>query len=586
MTFLCGLLLWGIIMAWLWHQDQSAIRERAHLNARIFADELQQDFMDGEAIVKALGLAVSNAPDHKIHHFQTVAEHMAETSDTPIDSIRLAPNGVVTDIYPADYEDSGLDLFTDSQLAGSAVYGRDQKALVLKGPMNLKGKAGQGLIMRMPIYLPDENGAKGKKFWGFAIAVMKMPDVFAATVQNIERTGNAYRLEKTEVDDDAYRTVIESDAAVKAPEIYTFSYGGCNWRLSISPKTGWQPLPSTKYLGLLGIVCLLLFTGIVYFSLYLRERQEGLHELAVTDNLTGILNRHGMEEAAKKILLEEDPRYVLFVQLDIDDFKYINDLFSHQVGDEALRHLSTIMRVFFPRTSVLGRSGGDEFIIMLYGDELVKLERMVKDFSALRKEFNYKQHVYRYTISMGYALMVPGVPGASDGRDIPSVLHAADIALYNVKLLGKNGCSRYEKGMAEMKKVQLGFSLRDVAINLPAAILIYDAESEDILFANSELISMFGCDDLEDFLTYTKNNFRGVVHPDDYDGVETSIWRQILVNKVKGRADDAVNYRIITKQGKIVWVIDRGRLVNSRYYGKIFYVVLITDNEMEEGSMK
>ena len=97
---------------------------------------------------------------------------------------------------------------------------------------------------------------------------------------------------------------------------------------------------------------------------------------------------------------------------------------------------------------------------------------------------------------------------------------------------------------------------------------------------------MFGCDDLEDFLTYTKNNFRGVVHPDDYDGVETSIWRQILVNKVKGRADDAVNYRIITKQGKIVWVIDRGRLVNSRYYGKIFYVVLITDNEMEEGSMK
>lgn len=276
----------------------------------------------------------------------------------------------------------------------------------------------------------------------------------------------------------------------------------------------------------------------------------------------------------------------MFVQLDIDDFKYINDLFSHQVGDEALRHLSTIMRVFFPRTAVLGRSGGDEFIIVLYGESLAQLERMVKDFSSLRKEFNYRQHVYRYTISMGYAVMMPGMPKASDGKDIPAVLHAADVALYNVKLLGKNGCCRYEKGMAKMKKVQLGFSLRDVAIHLPAAILIYDAESEDILFANSELISMFGCEDLEDFLQYTNHNFRGIVHPEDYEDVETSIWRQIYLNRLKGFADDAVNYRIITKQGKVVWVIDRGRLVDSDYYGKIFYVVLITDDEMNDDDVQ
>ncbi|WP_455048986.1 PAS domain-containing protein [Mitsuokella sp.] len=133
-----------------------------------------------------------------------------------------------------------------------------------------------------------------------------------------------------------------------------------------------------------------------------------------------------------------------------------------------------------------------------------------------------------------------------------------------------------------MKKVQLGFSLCDVAIHLPAAILIYEAESEKILFANSELISMFGCEDLEDFLRYTNQNFRGVVHPDDYEKAEESIWRQIFMNRLKGCADDAVNYLIITKQGKIVWVIDRGRLVNSAYYGKIFYVVLITDDEMNE----
>lgn len=100
--------------------------------------------------------------------------------------------------------------------------------------------------------------------------------------------------------------------------------------------------------------------------------------------------------------------------------------------------LSTIMCVFFPHTAILGRSGGDE---------LSRLERMVKDFSSLRKEFYYGQQVYHYTISMGYAAMTPGMPKASDGKDIPSVLHAADVALYNVKLLGKRTAA------AAMKRV-------------------------------------------------------------------------------------------------------------------------------------
>lgn len=586
-VLLCGLLLWGVVMYVAYHRDLGAARERSQLNARVFADELQQDLMSGESITRALALTVANSPEHRIEGFQIVAAHMAADSDAPISSIRLAPSGIVTAIYPEMPEDYGMNIFDSPKLVPSASYSQQNRKMVLQGPVHLREGDGMGLIMRMPVYLPDEvKGPESGRFWGFTIVVLKMPDVFAHTEENIKKTQCAYRLEKTEVDDEDYKVLIESDTPVENPEVYTFFYGGCSWCMSVSPQHGWQPAPLTRALGLLGLVCLLLFTGIVYFTLYLRERQEGLRELAVTDNLTGLLNRHGLEQAAKEILTREDPRYVVFVQLDIDDFKYINDLFSHQVGDEALRHLSTIMRVFFPRTAVLGRSGGDEFIIVLYGESLAQLERMVKDFSSLRKEFNYRQHVYRYTISMGYAVMMPGMPKASDGKDIPAVLHAADVALYNVKLLGKNGCCRYEKGMAKMKKVQLGFSLRDVAIHLPAAILIYDAESEDILFANSELISMFGCEDLEDFLQYTNHNFRGIVHPEDYEDVETSIWRQIYLNRLKGFADDAVNYRIITKQGKVVWVIDRGRLVDSDYYGKIFYVVLITDDEMNDDDVQ
>lgn len=210
---------------------------------------------------------------------------------------------------------------------------------------------------------------------------------------------------------------------------------------------------------------------------------------------------------------------------------------------------------------------------------------MVRDFVSLKKEFNYKQMVYQYTISMGYAVYAAN---QADGKSPLDVLRDADTALYMVKLRGKNGCCRYAQGMAATRRVQMGFSLRDVVFNLPASILIYDAESEEILFANQELISLFECDDLDDLLAYTKRRFRGIVHPDDYEQVDTSIWQQVYACNLNKRekANDAVNYRIVTKHGRVRWVIDRGRLVQSDFYGRIFYVILVPDERMDAASDK
>ncbi|WP_270381139.1 PAS domain-containing protein [Mitsuokella multacida] len=181
--------------------------------------------------------------------------------------------------------------------------------------------------------------------------------------------------------------------------------------------------------------------------------------------------------------------------------------------------------------------------------------------------------------SMGYAIYSAD---QADGKSPLDVLRDSDTALYTVKLHGKNGCCRYASGMTATRRVQMGFSLRDVVFNLPASILIYDAEDEDILFANEELISLFECDDLDDFLHYTKHSFRGIVHPDDYERVNTSIWQQIYAcTNRHDKENDAVNYRIITKRGRVRWVIDRGRLVQSERYGRIFYVILIPDEQMD-----
>lgn len=355
--------------------------------------------------------------------------------------------------------------------------------------------------------------------------------------------------------------------------------------MQLAPRNGWQVMGALTSVIVLGLAALFMLTALTYLLLLMRSRQKRLRCLAMTDPLTGLLNRHGFEAAVQKEINRGKLQQALFVQLDIDDFKLINDIFGHQIGDETLRHLAVIMRVFFPREAILSRNGGDEFIIVLPTRTIPAAERMVRDFVSLKKEFNYKQMVYQYTISMGYAVYAAN---QADGKSPLDVLRDADTALYMVKLRGKNGCCRYAQGMAATRRVQMGFSLRDVVFNLPASILIYDAESEEILFANQELISLFECDDLDDFLAYTKRRFRGIVHPDDYEQVDTSIWQQVYACNLNKRekANDAVNYRIVTKHGRVRWGIDRGRLVQSDFYGRIFYVILVPDERMDAVSDK
>ncbi len=579
-VFLVGAVVWAFVMHALYVREVAAMHERAHLDARIYADELQQDFVDSESMLRALNLAIANEPNHKMRNFQTVAAHMLAKNGAPLESIRLAPQGIVTEIYPEDSQErrQKFNLFQDDDtIAAIARESKNSGELTVQGPVDLQ-RGGQALIMRMPVFVLD-NGNEKPVFWGFIIAVIKTPDIFANTVQNLSRTDFAYALEKTEIGGSSYQTVLRSEEKVVAPEQFEFFYGGSTWRMLVSPKGGWRHDPFLEYIGALSFVCLTLLTILIWFLLSLRKRQEGIRRLAVTDHLTGLLNRHGIEGAVRAFTEAKGDVPLVVVQLDIDDFKFINDVYGHAAGDAALQHLAMLMHICFPKDAILGRMGGDEFLIVLFDRNIRKMERMVYDFGAVPKEFNYGNRGYHYTVSMGYAVLAPDSP---DGQTPREVWHAADVALYTIKMRGKNGCCRFAPGMAKMRNVQLGFSLRDLAIHLPAAILIYEAEDENILFANDELVKMFDCDDLDDFMAYTKSNFRGIVHPEDYDRVETSIWRQIYLNKLKGCADDAVDYRIVTKKGKIVWVIDRGRLVSSEYFGRIFYVVLIKDNEMEE----
>lgn len=479
-VFLIGLLCWGVMLQDLYTKRILSLREHCRLDAVVFADELQQDFSEGESIVKALALTIGNSQNQSAEGLGHVMEIVASRTDIPLDSILLAPNGVVAAVYPDSRSSAlGYDIFAEPKRKLAMQYSLQAHAFAVIGPIETTGG---GMVMAIvnPVFL--HTAGDKESLWGFANVLVKVPDIFAKTVANLDQSGLAYRLEKTGVSHDGYVTILESDVPPTDPVSYTFSYGGCQWHMQVAPKDGWQVMGPLSMAVTLGFLTLIMLTVLTYVLLYMHDRQKRLRRLAMTDQLTGLLNRHGLESVIQERLNQDKMDQAIFVQLDIDDFKLINDIFGHRIGDEALRHLAVIMRVFFPREAVLARN------------------------------------------AMGYAIFAAD---QADGKSPLDVLRDADTALYTVKLRGKNGCCRYAQGMAATRRVQMGFSLRDVVFNLPASVLIYDAESEEILFANQELISLFECDDLDDFLAYTKRRFRGIVHPDDYEQVDTSIWQQV-----------------------------------------------------------
>ncbi|MGN0953983.1 EAL domain-containing protein [Dialister sp.] len=111
---------------------------------------------------------------------------------------------------------------------------------------------------------------------------------------------------------------------------------------------------------------------------------------------------------------------------------------------------------------------------------------------------------------------------------------------------------------------------------MPGGILVYRAdEKEEILYANSWLIHIFGCHDMDDFMAVTGGSFKGLVHPDDVEKVEKDIKRQISSGT---DVFDYVNYRIVTKDKTVKTMEEFGHRLTLPKIGPVFYVFFLDSN--------
>ena len=444
-------------------------------------------------------------------------------------------------------------------------YARDNDTVIMQGPFELK-QGGYGIAVRNPVYLEDENGKKS--FWGFTIVILKVPEIFSDSVEALSNFGYKYSLQKCASPwDDTYEWVYGSKEALNNPVIYDFDVYGGKWRLEILPKSGFYNNNYLIYMFIGGVIIVLLLTGLTAALISINENRKNFKRLAVTDTLTGIYNRLGFDEQVEQYMRQNPQKHCVVAMLDIDDFKLINDVYGHAAGDGVLQKLAESMKQYFSKDVILGRNGGDEFSIFMPDCTVVEVKPFLKKFTEETRNFYCKGKAHTFTISLGFA----EYPVLAD--DCSKLMRCADMALYGVKMRGKNGCMAYREGKQVKSRAKLGFAMKDIIDNLPGAFIVYraDKENDEILLANSELLRLTGCKNMDELLAYTGKSFCNLIRPDEQESCQKSIWSQIN----GGHSNDYIFFHMRKADGKYISVLDHGRIVDSVHNGRIFYVMIM-----------
>lgn len=567
-VFLVGICLLSVFTYNTNVQIQKDRRTIAKLNAVTYGQRIENDIENGIEITDTLKQVLING-NGQIINFSKIAENLMSYS---IQSVQLAPNGVVTEIYPEEGNETGkIDLLKDSKRGEISNYAKDHNITIIQGPIKLK-QGGSWLVVRNPIYLEDKNGQE--YFWGFTIAVLRVPEIFEDSTNALSKFKYNYRLSReASVLDKKYVEVDANCDKMIRPVTYNLTVGKEKWKLEIMPRAGWSNSTTLYLIFFGGLSLVLLLTGLTIVLFLLDERRVELKELAHKDGLTKLYNRYGFDEMAEKMISKNPKEHCVAVLLDVDDFKLINDMYGHAYGDKALISLSENMQKFFPSSALLGRNGGDEFCILLPNCTMEEVKESLIEFTKTPKTFSYKGQTYSFCISLGYA----EYPNNAIERS--QLMRCADTALYEVKLHGKNGCKAYQEGFQSGVRKQLGFVLNDISENLPGAFIIYRADKEDdeIFYANKEFLDMAGYENLDAFFNGTKKSFRNLIREDQQKAVETSIWNQIE----SGSKNDYIHYQLRRQDGTYIPVLDQGRIVESERFGRVFYVLFMDWQAMQ-----
>lgn len=485
-----------------------------------------------------------------------------------IRSIQILPEKGEPVVFTAeDTKKMDFSRFLEGPLKQAAERARTEHRLVLMDSLDL-GLPYKMMAFLRPVYRHDENG--NESFWGYIILAVEQRRVMStANISNLGKQQLDFSLYHRYGWEDTPHLVKERGMTEQGNPHAERIIAGDLWTIVLRPQGSGVNWMLLFFATLAGLSLTILISFLFRRNGILKKANGALKRSGGHDPLTGVYNRKGGDEAVADYMKAHAGQKAMVLALDIDNFKLVNDVYGHSVGDEALKTLVRDMREAFGEESIITRNGGDEFILFRPYEDFSSVTRAMDDFTQTPHTFMAGKREVKFYASLGCAAY------PEQGDSYGNLCIRADYALYGAKLNGKAGWRQFDSSITVTdKRSQFSFNLTDVADHLPGGILVMKATKKgEILFANKVMVDLLECDDYEDFTKYTGGTFFSVVHPDDRDPMKKEFHRQLARTDNPGQID-FLSFRMVTKKGHIIEVDDAARKFRNPFYGDLYYVYL------------
>jgi diguanylate cyclase (GGDEF)-like protein len=164
----------------------------------------------------------------------------------------------------------------------------------------------------------------------------------------------------------------------------------------------------------------------------------GLKSKANTDELTGLLNRRAILQSVQNEIERaiRTQRPIAFLMYDLDHFKGVNDTYGHPAGDSVLQGIADIAQATFRKIDIIGRLGGEEFLVVLPESDQNDARAAAERFRSAVAEHKFVAGYQRIGITISIGIFVPDT--VTNSITVRNVMEATDKALYAAKNAGRN----------------------------------------------------------------------------------------------------------------------------------------------------
>lgn len=386
----------------------------------LFQKEVQY-IMDTTAnLIKGYGALYKTTPNLSVEVSEKYLLNLTGEIKSFVKNIGIIKGTTIVYNYPYETNKStiGVNLLTVDAQKEDLLRVKNELITILIGPVNLI-QGGTGYIVRTPLLDNDGN------YWGQASIVLNA-DAINEKIMDISK--------KLDIEVAIYKNNFDASPIVGEPSIINKSpliFNDMNnngWKVCVLPVEGWRDDLFIQLIVIAGIVMAAVFA---FMTVMYNKTEYKLGYALTHDILTDLYNRRYLEIVQNFLTSKSEKTrkdYGLF-NMDVDNFKYINDTFGHLKGDEVLKEIGMIIKKITRKNELAFRIGGDEFLIMIpevkADDELINMrKRFEKDFEI---EFKKSEFLSYLNVSIGVALF------PKEGNDFDAVLKRSDNDMYEQK---------------------------------------------------------------------------------------------------------------------------------------------------------